>query len=103
MFINELAKKLKITPRTIRHYEELGIIKTERLANNYRQFSDENIDKLKFIVRARKLGFSLSECTELIKLFKNEYRKSSKVREIAKNKLKNLQCKLKNYKAYNYL
>ena len=90
MFITEIAKKLKITSRAIRHYEEVGIITSKRLNNNYRYFDEENIDKLKFLVRARNLGFSLEECKELIKLFENENRKSESVRDIAKNKLENI-------------
>ena len=57
MLITEIAKKLNITPRTIRHYEEIGVIKSNRLKNNYRHFNTENINKLKFLVRARNLGF----------------------------------------------
>ena len=91
MYINEISKKLKITARAIRHYEEIGVITSKRLANNYRQFDEENIDKLKFLVRARKLGFSLAECKELIKLFKNTNRQSEKVRNIAKNKLESIK------------
>ena len=87
MFISELSKKLNITKRAIRHYEDLGIIKSNRMNNNYRYFDELNIDKLKFLVRARKLGFSLEECKELITLFKNNNRKSEHVRNIAKNKL----------------
>ena len=87
MFIKEISKKLKITARAIRHYEEIGIISSKRLGNNYRIFDEVNLDKLKFLVRARKLGFSLEECKELIKLFENNNRKSESVRNIAKNKL----------------
>ena len=87
MFISEISKKLNITKRAIRHYEDLGIIKSNRMNNNYRYFDQVNIDKLKFLVRARKLGFSLEECKELITLFKNNNRKSEHVRNIAKNKL----------------
>ncbi len=90
MFINEIAKKLRITSRTIRYYEDIGIIKSERLENNYRYFNEDNLDKLKFLVRSRNLGFSLNECKDLIKLFENDNRKSSNVRAIAKKKLKNI-------------
>ena len=76
MFITEISKKLKITTRAIRHYEEIGIIRSKRLENNYRYFDEVNVDKLKFLVRARKLGFSLEECKELILLFENDNRKS---------------------------
>ena len=90
MYITEISKKLKITTRAIRHYEEIGIISSKRLANIYRYFDDINVDKLKFLARARKLGFSLEECKELIKLFQNNNRKSESVRNIAKRKLENI-------------
>tara|TARA_Y100001978_G_scaffold58054_1_gene52218 strand:- start:86 stop:472 length:387 start_codon:yes stop_codon:yes gene_type:complete len=87
MLISEISKKLRITTRAIRHYEDIGIIKSKRLDNNYRYFDDLNVDKLKFLVRARNLGFTLEECKELIVLFQNDKRKSKNVRNIAKNKL----------------
>ena len=92
MNISEIAKKLNVTNRTIRHYEEIGIIKSQRKPNNYRYFDSINVDKIRFLVRARKLGFSLYDCKELIKLFENKNRKSKNVRNIAKNKLKTV-CK----------
>ena len=98
MFIKDLSKKLKITTRAIRHYEEIGIITSKRMENNYRYFDESNLDKLKFLVRARKLGFSLEECKELIKLFENDNRKSENVRNIAKNKLENIDKQIQELK-----
>ena len=95
MFIQQVAKKLNITTRTIRHYEDLGIIKSNRLENNYRVYDTKNYDKLKFLVRARNLGFSLKECKDLIKLFENNSRQSASVREIAKKKLNGLKLQIK--------
>ena len=95
MFIQQVAKKLNITTRTIRHYEDMGIINSDRLENNYRVYDEKNYDKLKFLVRARNLGFSLKECKELIKLFENNTRQSSLVREIAKKKLNDLKLQIK--------
>ena len=94
MFIQQVAKKLNITTRTIRHYEDLGIIKSKRLENNYRVYDTKNYDKLKFLVRARNLGFSVKECKELIKLFENDTRQSASVREIAKKKLNDLKLQI---------
>ncbi|MDA9558818.1 MerR family transcriptional regulator [Alphaproteobacteria bacterium] len=95
MFISEIAKILKITTRTIRHYEEAGIINSKRLENNYRYFDAENIDKIKFLIKSRKLGFSLKECKELIKLLENKTRKSKNVRNITKKKIKVLSEQIK--------
>ena len=95
MLIQQVAKKLKITTRSIRHYEDLGIIKSDRLKNNYRVYDTKNYDKLKFLVRAKNLGFSLKECKNLIKLFENDTRQSASVREIAKKKLNDIKLKIK--------
>ena len=95
MFIQQVAIKLNITTRTIRHYEDLGIIKSNRLKNNYRVYDTKNYDKLKFLVRARNLGFSVKECKELIKLFENDTRQSASVREIAKKKLNDLKLQIR--------
>jgi len=83
MKIGEVAIKAGVTNRAIRHYEELNLIKSSRLSNNYRVYSKEAIDKVKFISRARKLGFSINECSSLISLFDNKKRKSAEVRKIA--------------------
>ena len=98
MFISEISKKLKITSRAIRHYEEIGIITSKRLGNNYRYFDEINVDKLKFLVRSKKLGFTLAESKELIKLFENDNRKSEHVRDIAKNKLKHITEQIEHLK-----
>ncbi len=95
MYIQQVAKKLKITTRSIRHYEDLGIIKSDRLKNNYRVYDTNNYDKLKFLVRAKNLGFSLKECKNLIKLFENDTRQSASVREIAKQKLNDIKLQIK--------
>tara|TARA_B100001250_G_scaffold106317_1_gene89629 strand:+ start:115 stop:498 length:384 start_codon:yes stop_codon:yes gene_type:complete len=83
MKIGEVALKAGVTNRAIRHYEELNLIKSNRLSNNYRVYSKEALDKVKFISRARKLGFSINECSSLISLFDNKKRKSAEVRKIA--------------------
>ena len=83
MKIGEVAAKAGVTNRAIRYYEELKLIKSDRLSNNYREYSEEALDKVKFISRAKKLGFSIYECSSLISLFDNEKRKSFEVREIA--------------------
>lgn len=98
MYINEVSKKLNITTRAIRHYEELGIVSSKRLVNNYRYFNQENVNKLNFLVKARKLGFSLNECRELIRLFNNTNRESQNVRNIAKKKLEDISLQINELK-----
>ena len=98
MQINELSNKSGITKRAIRYYEELNLIESTRLKNNYRFYNNETLDKVKFISRARKLGFSIGDCAELIKLFSDKNRKSAEVRKIAITKNDVLKKQIKELK-----
>lgn len=68
MFIHELAQLTGISAKTIRYYESIGLLpKPQRSANNYRQYSEAIVERLRFIVSARSLGFSLSDIGEFLK------------------------------------
>ena len=68
--IGELAKALDITTRTIRYYEEIGLMgKTERLGGGTRTYSKEEVLRLRFILKLKTLGISLKEMKELPAIF----------------------------------
>ena len=68
--IGELAKALDITTRTIRYYEEIGLMgKTERLGGGTRTYSKEEVLRLRFILKLKTLGISLKEMKELSDIF----------------------------------
>lgn len=59
--IGELAKRIGINPKTIRYYEDVGLLHPVRAQNGYRIFSEQDESHVFFIKRAQKLGFTLSE------------------------------------------
>lgn len=67
--IREAAEEFGVTTRTIRYYEELGMLKPERTSANRRMFSSAEIAKLKLIDRGKKYGFTLDEIKEMVLLF----------------------------------
>ncbi len=68
--IGELAKTLDITTRTIRYYEEIGLMgKTERLGGGTRTYSKEEVLRLKFILKLKTMGISLKEMKDLSDIF----------------------------------
>jgi len=68
--IGTLAKQLGITTRTIRYYEEIGLMgKTERADGGTRTYSNDDILRLKFILKLKGLGISLKEIHELSDIF----------------------------------
>lgn len=68
--IGELAKTLDITTRTIRYYEEIGLMgKTERLGGGTRTYGKDEVLRLKFILKLKTMGISLKEMKELSDIF----------------------------------
>lgn len=67
MRIQELSQLAGVPAKTIRYYESIGILPPpQRGANNYRQYTPEAVERLRFIVSARSLGFSLSDIGEFL-------------------------------------
>ncbi|WP_202319611.1 MerR family transcriptional regulator [Archaeoglobus neptunius] len=67
--ISELAKEFEISTRTIRYYEEIGLLSPDRTAGNQRIFTKKDRAKLKLILRGKRLGFSLDEIREMIEMY----------------------------------
>jgi DNA-binding transcriptional MerR regulator len=67
--ISELANELDISNRTIRYYEERGLINPERTQSGVRRYSKKDRTVLKLILRGKKFGFSLEEIQEMLTLF----------------------------------
>lgn len=82
--IGEAAARSGVSAKMLRHYESLGLLpQVARTEAGYRLYSDKEVHTLRFIRRARDLGFSIVEITELLKLWQNRRRASSEVKRIA--------------------
>ena len=67
MFIQELAQRTGVSAKTIRYYESIGLLpEPQRAENNYRQYTSDVIERLRFIVTARRLGFNLTDIGEFL-------------------------------------
>lgn len=81
MNISQAAKLSGLSSKTIRFYEQQGIIQpANRADNGYRIYSDKQLEQLRFIKRTRALGFSLEESKELLELLHNPQRRSAEVK-----------------------
>jgi MerR family copper efflux transcriptional regulator len=84
MTIGQAARSSGVPAKTIRFYEELGLVRpAQRLANRYRAYDESNVRTLRFIQRARSLGFSLREIDKLLALYRNKRRASEDVKRLA--------------------
>ena len=94
MNISDAAKKAGLPAKTIRYYEDIGLIKPLRDANGYRAFRDSDVHKLTFLARARALGFTVENCRALLALWADTARASADVRAIAKDHLTQIETKI---------
>jgi Cu(I)-responsive transcriptional regulator len=84
MNIGEAARKSGVTAKMIRHYEEIGLIsKATRTDSGYRRYGGSDVHTLRFIRRARSLGFSIRQIATLLSLWRDQRRPSSKVKALA--------------------
>lgn len=84
MNIGRAAEESGVTPKTIRYYESIGLIQpAERRANNYRDYSEVDVETLRFIQRGRSLGFSMKEIADLLALWRDKKRASHQVKSVA--------------------
>lgn len=94
MNIGEAAKATGLPAKTIRYYEDIGLVGALRSENGYRRFGDQEIHKLRFVQRARSLGFGVEDCRALLSLYEDEARESAEVKAIAQKHLAELDAKL---------
>jgi len=82
--IGEAASRSGMPPKTIRFYEQIGLIgPAQRLANRYRAYSEKDVHTLRFIHRARSLGFTLKDIRALLSLYHDRDRASREVKRLA--------------------
>jgi len=94
MNIGDVALATGLPAKTIRYYEEIGLIRPLRGANGYRRFRDGDAHKLRFLAHARSLGFSIEDCRDLLALWEDRGRASADVRAIAQNHLDGISAKI---------
>ena len=94
MNISEVGARAGLPVKTIRYYEEIGLIRAGRGPNGYRRFAEGDLHKLAFIGRARGLGFSIEDCRALLALYEDKGRASSDVRRLAERHLGQIAAKI---------
>ena len=92
--IRDAEKATGLPAKTIRYYEEIGLVRPGRAQNGYRVFYPHHMHELAFVARARGLGFSVEECRALLTLYRDKDRASGEVRAIAKAHLAEIDAKI---------
>ncbi|MEN3930318.1 Cu(I)-responsive transcriptional regulator [Microvirga sp. W0021] len=95
MRIGEASKQSGVSAKMIRYYESIGLLTpAQRHTNDYRDFDMSDIHTLRFIHRARSLGFSIEEIGKLISLWRNRERSSREVKAITETHIHDLKQRI---------
>lgn len=93
--IGQAAKESGVSVKMIRHYEAVGLLPpAPRTFGNYRLYSANDVHTLRFIKRARALGFRMADIKELVGLWQDKSRSSAAVKRIAAKHLDELKAKI---------
>lgn len=95
MNIGEASKASGVSSKMIRYYEEIGLVPpAHRTSSGYRVYADVDIHRLRFVRRARDLGFTVANIGELLNLWGDSSRKSADVKQLAQAHIDDLQQKI---------
>ncbi len=94
MNIGQASQASGLPPKTIRYYEDIGLIVADRRDNGYRLYAEEHVHKLRFVQRARGLGFSVDDCRHLLSLYEDKNRASAEVKGLAQARLADIDRKV---------
>ncbi|TKZ22357.1 Cu(I)-responsive transcriptional regulator [Shimia litoralis] len=94
MNIGEISERSGLPAKTIRYYEDIGLITPDRSENGYRLFGAQDLHKLTFLARARALGFSIEDCRTLMALYEDDTRASADVKHVAIQHLHRIEEKI---------
>ena len=100
MYIGQASKASGVSTKMIRYYDEIGLVRpVSRTDSNYREYEDRELNELRFIKRARGLGFSMAEITVLRSLWRDRQRPSREVKAIADRHLADLDARIREMQA----
>lgn len=100
MRIGEASRLSGVPAKLIRYYESTGLLsRAGRDRNGYRDFDERNVQELRFIKRARALGFPIMQIVELLKLWRDTRRPSSKVRTLAERHRASIVSRMEAHRA----
>ena len=94
MNVRDAATQTGLPAKTIRYYDDIGLVVADRQNNGYRDYDERGIQKLAFLKRARQLGFSLDDCRQLLSLYEDTDRESADVKALAQAHLDEVDARL---------
>ena len=100
MQIGQISRISGVSPKMIRYYESTGLLPdADRRASGYRDYGQHDVHRLRFLQRARELGFSTQEIRDLLRLWEDQSRASRDVKSLALRHVDELEVKARKLQA----
>lgn len=99
MNIGKAGRRSGLPAKTIRYYEEIGLIAPARRDNDYRDYGDRELHELRFIASARRLGFTIDQIRHLLALYRDKDRASADVRAAAQAHIAEIRTRIADLRA----
>jgi MerR family copper efflux transcriptional regulator len=104
MRIGEVAERSGVPAKTIRYYEDIGLIESAaRTGSGYRDYGRHDLETLRFIARARGLGFTVAQVQELLALWRDRQRSSAQVKQVAVDHLERIDRKIEELQSMRHV
>ena len=95
MNISEAARGSGLSAKTIRYYEQIELIApAHRAGNGYRRYDEQSLAELRFVHRAREVGFSVEECRQLLQIHRDPGRQSAHVKALVLEKCDHIEARI---------
>jgi len=99
MNIGQASASTGLPAKTIRYYEQIGLVTPGRRDNDYRDYGPRELHELRFVASARDLGFSIEQCRHLLALYRDKARSSAEVRSAASAHIREIRTKIAELKS----
>lgn len=94
--IGEAARATGVPPKTLRYYEDLGLVRPDRTASGYRLYDSKELERIHFVLRAKQLGFTLNEISDVMALRENDMEPCDHVASLIEARLAEIESRMRN-------
>ena len=99
--VTQLARLADATPKAIRYYDKLGLLKTQRTASGYREFDERTVDVVRIIRRAQLLGLQMPEIREIVDLLGHGEEPCERVRVMLQHRREDVARRIRELNAFD--
>ena len=94
--IGEAARVTGVPPKTLRYYEDLGLVRPDRTESGYRLYDSKELERIYFVLRAKQLGFTLNEILDVMALREDDMEPCDHVASLIKTRLAEIETRIRN-------